>query len=97
MSYNLSLTRPNARANLSHSFNYVVPIYNKNSTSGANDTILRLWFLDAGDVGCFSPYDDGYDCIRFDQLKWLTEENANITQAKGKGLLFMHLPIWELV
>lgn len=58
-SYNLSLTKPNA-ANISHSFNYWLPVYNSNGTEIA----FRLWFIDSGDEGCLGT--NGYDCVRPD-------------------------------
>ena len=73
MTYNLSLTRKNAKENLTHSFNYVVPIYLKNETTGVDKVIMRFWFLDAGDVDCLD-LKGGYDCVREDQLQWIIEE-----------------------
>ena len=58
-SYDLSLTQPNA-AEISHSFNYMVPIYDK---SGSH-VLFRLWFLDSGEEGCMGV--KGYDCVRPD-------------------------------
>lgn len=56
-SFNLSLTRPNAK-NLTNAFNYVLPIYNAIET----EIVYRLWFLDTGDENqCFGW--KGYDCI----------------------------------
>ena len=59
--YNLSLTRPNA-ANISHAFNYVLPVYDANGT----EVGFRLWFLDSGEEGCMGV--GGYDCVRPDQI-----------------------------
>jgi len=52
----MSLTQPNA-ANISHSFNYVLPIYDETGVEIMN----RLWFLDTGDWGCEGV--SGYDCV----------------------------------
>ena len=58
--YNLSVTLPNA-GNLSHAFNYVLPVYAKDS-----DKIeFRLWSIDTGEsYGCMGSR--GYDCVRDD-------------------------------
>lgn len=55
-SFAMSLTQPNA-ANISHSFNYVLPIYDETGVEILN----RLWFLDTGDWGCEGV--SGYDCV----------------------------------
>ena len=59
MTYDMSLTKPNA-GDLSHSFNYVLPVYDENGES----VVHRLWFLDTGDMGCLDQ--TGYDCVRRD-------------------------------
>ncbi len=59
VSFDLSMTLPN-QGNISHSFNYWLPIYGQNDS----DVHLRLWFLDSGDGNCLEI--KGYDCIRPD-------------------------------
>lgn len=90
--YNLSLTKPNA-GNLSHAFNYVLPVYNQNGS----DVAFRLWFLDSGeDEDCMGV--GGYDCVRPDQVEWFRRENKKIPEddpSKGKGFLFVHIPLGE--
>lgn len=53
-SFNLSLTLPN-QANISHAFNYWLPVYDDNGVS------FRLWFLDTGHEDCLGV--KGWDCI----------------------------------
>lgn len=50
------MTKPNS-GNLSHAFNYVLPIYDEDG----EDVEFRLWFLDSGDEGCMGQR--GYDCV----------------------------------
>jgi hypothetical protein len=93
-SFNLSLTLPNAEANLSHAFNYVLPVYDSKGTEVA----FRMWFLDSGDDNCLGEW--GYDCVRPDQIDWFRrEQNAipNSEKAKGRGFLFVHIPLFEYV
>lgn len=93
--YNLSLTKPNAEANLSHAFNYMLPVYDQNGT----EVKFRLWFLDSGeDSDCMGVY--GFDCVRPDQLEWFRKANMEIPESdpsKGKGFLFVHIPLHEYV
>jgi len=91
-SYNLSLTQPNA-GNISHAFNYMLPVYHGNGS----DVAFRLWFLDSGeDTGCFGVR--GYDCVRPDQIEWFRQAHYQIPAtdpSKGRGILFMHISIPE--
>ena len=92
-SFNFSLTLPN-QGNMTHSFNYWLPVYDQNGT----DIQFRLWFLDTGDEWCFYTY--GYDCVRPDQLEWFRQEHSKIAwtdPSKGKGFLFIHIPLFEYV
>ena len=93
-SFNLSLTLPNA-ANISHAFNYMLPVYDANGT----EVEFRLWFLDTGeDEGCLNQW--GYDCVHPDQLDWFRREHSAIPKedpSKGRGFLFIHIPIFEYV
>jgi len=58
--YNLSVTLPNA-ANISHDFNYVLPVYSNNG----KNIEFRLWSIDTGEsYGCMGSH--GYDCVRED-------------------------------
>jgi len=58
--YNLSVTLPNA-ANISHDFNYVLPVFRNDS----DEIALRLWSIDTGEsYGCMGSH--GYDCVRDD-------------------------------
>lgn len=58
--YSLSMTQPN-EAEISHSFNYQLPVYGQDGTTIG----FRLWFLDSGeDTDCMGV--GGYDCIRPD-------------------------------
>ena len=92
--YNLSLTLPNA-ANISHAFNYVLPVYDHTGTN----ILFRLWFLDSGeDNDCMGT--GGYDCVRPDQVEWFREANKAIPDSdpsKGKGFLFVHIPLAEYI
>lgn len=93
-SFNYSLTQPNSRANLSHAFNYMLPVYDQQG----NDVQFRLWFLDTGDSDCLGQW--GYDCVRPDQIEWFREEHNKIPRedpSKGKGFLFLHIPLFEYV
>ena len=42
--YQLSYTQPNAQPTLSHSFNYVLPVYD----SKGENVAFRTWYLDSG-------------------------------------------------
>ena len=54
--------------NISHVFNYVLPIYE----SEENKTeIFHLWALDTGSNHCSGYY--GYGCVEPDQIQWLKE------------------------
>lgn len=93
MSYDMSLTRPNA-GDLTHSFNYVVPVYNQDGT----EILTRLWHLDTGDSDCMGV--TGYDCAHPDQIKWFRDSNNAIADddiSKGHGFLFLHIPLIEYV
>jgi predicted MPP superfamily phosphohydrolase len=57
--HEFSLTQKNA-ANISHSFNYWLPIYDSNGES----VQFRLWFLDTGHEDCLN--EKGWDCVRPD-------------------------------
>lgn len=46
-SFEFSLTLPN-QANISHAFNYMLPVYNQSG----DDINFRLWFLDTGHDNC---------------------------------------------
>jgi hypothetical protein len=61
-SFDLSLTLPN-QGNISHSFNYMLPIYGH-----VDDVQTRLWFLDTGDDNCLDI--KGYGCVMPDQVEW---------------------------
>jgi predicted MPP superfamily phosphohydrolase len=88
-SFNLSLTQPNA-ANISHAFNYFLPVYDKNGS----EIQFRLWFLDTGHEDCLN--EKGWDCVRPDQVEWFRREHRKINDnSKGKGFLFIHIPISE--
>lgn len=42
----------------------------------------------------------GYDCVRPDQVEWFREEHTKISvndPSKGKGFLFVHIPIGEFM
>ena len=55
-----------------------------------------MWFLDTGNEDCLGYV--GWDCLRLDQLLWLREENLKINDSsKGRGFIFMHIPIFEYV
>lgn len=88
----MSLTRPNA-GDIARAFNYVIPVYDKSGES----IITRLWFIDSGaQAFCYGKY--GYDCVKEDQIKWFREENNKILEtdpSKGKGFLFLHIPLTE--
>lgn len=88
------MTKPNAEPNLTHAFNYMLPIYDENG----EDIATRLWFLDTGDHGCLGM--SGYDCVHPDQVDWFRQQNNEIPMedpSKGKGMLFMHIPLDEYI
>lgn len=88
-SFEYSLTLPN-QANISHAFNYMLPVYND------TDIGFRLWFLDTGHDNCLDQ--GGWDCVRPDQVEWFRQEHSKINTSdstKGKGFLFIHIPIGE--
>jgi len=63
----MSLTKPNAEPNLTHAFNYMLPVYDENG----EDITMRLWFIDTGDDDCMGV--GGYDCAHPDQVEWFRE------------------------
>lgn len=90
-SYNMSLTKPNS-ANISHSFNYYLPIFDKDG----QEISFRLWFLDTGHEDCLNQ--KRWGCVHPDQVEWFREQHFNIElsdPSKGKGLLFIHIPLSE--
>ena len=92
-SYNMSLTKPNM-ANISHSFNYYLPIYDKDG----NDISFRLWFLDTGHEDCLNQ--KRWGCVHPDQVEWFREQHFDIElsdPSKGKGLHFIHIPLSEYI
>ncbi|CDW85827.1 UNKNOWN [Stylonychia lemnae] len=59
--------------------------------------MYRVWSLDSG-AGSGCPNYRGYDCIRKNQIDWIGQEFNKISKddpSRGKGILFMHIPIQE--
>ncbi len=68
----------------------MLPIYGQTS----DEIKSRLWFLDTGDEDCLGI--PGYGCVMPDQVDWFRQEHLKITDtSKGRGMLFMHIPIDE--
>ena len=61
--------------------------------------MARLWFLDTGSSNdCFGL--SGYGCIYPDQIDWVVQEHRSIPKddiSKGRGMMFMHIPIVEMM
>ncbi|CDW91575.1 metallophosphoesterase [Stylonychia lemnae] len=91
-SFALSLTQQKI-PELSHTFNYQLPVYDKNGES----VLFRIWTVDSGEGdGC--PDGFGYDCVRNDQIDWMRQELNQLPDedpSKRRGILFMHIPIQE--
>jgi hypothetical protein len=63
-SYSWSMTQPNAKPDLHHEFNYMIPVYDENG----EEIVFRNWYLDTGDRECLGV--DGFSCVWPDQIDW---------------------------
>ena len=58
-------------------------------SSDGTKTAFNLWMMDSGDYT-----DEGYDCVRADQLAWYTETSEALEAANGgkvPSLMFQHI------
>lgn len=74
---------------------YFLPIF---SDEQSEEISARLWFMDSGSYNCEGIA--GYECINPEAVEWFREQNyliAEDDQSKGKGMLFIHIPLDEFV